>query len=425
MNMIDIALSYIPQELFLVQVGITAILFLSIRDKYLIRPLYLIPVVLIVYQIIGNLNLFIYQFIAMWYRGVDPVEANALAFSGAILLIVVLLIKRNKIIIPANAVYFEPMSIQKWIMWSTAIGTIINVMNYASFGGIPIFQSNLSGLERFEVAERMLFPKMLVISSATLTLNIIYFLVFERMNTLNFVLMAANFIFAVGIGSRHLIMLPMIIAVIFYLYVKRPSNKVIVTLLLSMATFVFLISIFRGDGYTLDLEEGVFSFGGEYRDYILLRDYFGVTEYYYGTTITPVVTNVIPKQLFELIGLNKKDFSLYSAYIAQDIWGADTGIRVGIWGEFLLNFGDWGIIIGFIVYGFIVSFTDISLLRNSRHFPNLLLLSFMYVMVIFSIIGSWATIGDTIQGYGLFYFLFYKFAGRTDVLPQGIERLSV
>lgn len=405
MEILDQFLEYVPMWLVLVDIVLLVLVYYKPTERHFLRPVVLVPFVLIIYALSGTLNLIFFQSVVGWYVDVVPLNANRIALLGTLGLLTAIIVSRLNTMPRENRVEFEQRSLLRWILWGTLVGGVFNAVNFASIGGIPIFWHNLTGFERFEIGDKLPLPKFMIVSSTILTLNVLYIVKRFRPRFINTICTVINLVIAVGIGSRSLIFLPLIIAILFLMFRKTSSAKVVLAFLGIAAFMMVALQVLRGEDYSLEAVNAVAAYGGEYRDYLLLRDYFSYTDYQHGATILPMFTNAIPKQLFSLVSLNKDDYSLYSAYLAQDLWGAETGIRTGIWGEFYMNWGDAGVLVGFTLFGVFVGKLDQWLRRHRYHEPNLLFLSFIYTLTLFAIIGSWATIGDTLEVYGVLYFL--------------------
>ncbi|HEY9166034.1 MAG TPA: O-antigen polymerase [Candidatus Kryptonia bacterium] len=429
---------YIPVPILALDFILMILLYRRMKDRFVLRPIFIIPLILLIYPILGTLNLALVQSLAGFYVAINPYNANRLVFLSLGALILSLIFYKSEAAPKPAIVRFDGTSLIIWIIWGTAIGTVFNAVNFYAIGGIPIFWSNLTGNERFEVAGLLPFAKFLAFSSALLTLNFIYLIRGYKPRLINIACMIVNVIISVGIGSRHLVFLPLVMAGIYFMLLKRISSRVVLYSLIGVAFLSFFFEVLRGQttiaGSTSDVASSpaantlgfLYSMGGEYRDFVLLRNSYHYTDFLYGQTILPIFTNIIPKQVFELFGMDKAAYSVYSAYVAQNIWGADTGIRVGIWGEFYMNWGDIGLFLGFIVYGFLLRLLDKKILSDLASEPKMLFYAFIFTLFFFSIIGAWATLGDTIEVWGVIYFLVSRFVRResyemTTNVPQPVQ----
>ena len=261
-------------------------------------------------------------------------------------------------------------------------------------GGLIILQGGLSGYERFSLRDQLVIPKGLQFASFLIAPLFIRIWVYKS-NRIFFVLfLLAQILFAFGLGDRHLIFIPLLTASIFLFYSNKISKKNMIVFLLLTPLFLVISSLFRGDGNSVALQSIDSYFGSEYRDYLRLTN--EKFKFENGSTIASVFFNSIPKQFFELFDSNKENFSIYSAYILMDLWGNETGQRAGICGEFYLNFGFYGMLVCFFIYGLLLKWLDRNLIVSNNLTRKKLLLSYVFSLFFFSIFGSWATIGDDI-----------------------------
>jgi oligosaccharide repeat unit polymerase len=392
-----------PLLLWVVACVLLAFGFRKASDRYPIRLVFILPVLLLINPVLGNLNLWVLQEEVHLYPNTDPYSLNVDALIGTFGLIVVLVPSYFRPIWtgPARALDYKRLS--QIVLWGTVITLAINLVNYQAIGGITILKENLTGQERFTLFEAMPIPRALAISSAFLSINVIAVLDRKRWEStsLHLACLPCNLLMAAGIGSRHLVMLPILVAFIYAAFSRRIRTRWLLVGIVVLPLLSFATQSLRGD----ISPEILTSYGGEYRDYLLLDGDFQFTDFQHGATLVPVVTNAIPKQLLALVDVDKAELSKYSAYIAQDVWGADVGIRTGIWGEFYMNWGGTGVIVGLTVFGLAIALVDRAMLRRRFDEPAMLLLSFLAAMLLFAVIGSWGSIGDSFGVYGVFFFL--------------------
>ena len=312
---------YLPVSIVLFDVFLLILLRRRMKDKFILRPIFLIPLILLAYPISGTLNLTMIQVLVGWYSGVNPISANRLVFGATAVFLILLLTFKSEGEGRKSVVRFKTSSLMTWIFWGTVIGAIANAVNFYIIGGVPIFWSNLTGSERFEVASRLPVAKFLAFSSAFLTLNIIFLAKGYKPRLLNIMCMIVNTIISVGIGSRQLVLLPLVTAGIYLMFIKRISNRVVLYSIVGLAVFSFFFQVIRGETTVVGSGDSsgtssaistvgfLYSLGGEYRDFVLLRDSYHYSNFLYGETILPIFTNIIPKQIFEVFGMDKAAYS--------------------------------------------------------------------------------------------------------------------
>ena len=77
-----------------------------------------------------------------------------------------------------------------------------------------------------------------------------------------------------------------------------------------------------------------------------------------------------------------------------------------------MNWGDVGLFVGFIIYGLLLTLLDRRILSNIDDEPKMLFYAFIFTLFLFGVIGAWATLGDTLEIWGVLYFVISKFVGR-------------
>lgn len=371
----------------------------------------IIPLLIFLYIIIGNINLTFFQSIVGWYTDINPKQGNDIAligFMGMFLGIIIL-----KKIYPylykstiSRSRSMRILSLDYFIYLISFLAIIMNIVNYWMIGGIIIFKSNLTGYERFELMSKIPFEKAIIMSSFLICPILLRVFICKNKRNVFLCLLIINMILAVGMGHRQQIIMPVLTAGIFlaiggFIQKKQIYYCVVILIFISVG-----LAFLRGDSSNVTYQSIDSMFGVEYRDYLRIRQ--EKIELQYGKTLFPIILNAIPKPIYDLFLLNKEDYRVYSAYIAQDMWGNDSGQRIGIWGEFFINFSDIGLVFLFVGFGVFISYIDTKLTANKTNYPSLLLLSYIYSLAMFSIIGAWATIGDDLGTEGIFFLILSK-----------------
>lgn len=378
------------------------------RKEIFWRPKIILSIIIFLQIILGNINLLFFQNIIGWYGDIKSEKANFYALLGYIVFISILLLrekKRNQIRFNMVKTIPDNEKIYRFVFILSLISILVNIENLSVFGGNIFFKNNATGYERFDIL--LPFEKGMILSSFLLTITSLQFFIDNKRKVNYAILFIVNLFISSSIGSRHLILMPLITSAFFL--TKNEFIKVKFVLIFSLIGFILLIglSIARGD-YNFEGATNWQSIqGNEYRDYIRLTNEPNL-KFQNGSTIFSVVLNSIPKQIYSIFDFDKQNYRIYSAYILSDIWGADTGQRAGIWGEFYLNFGYLGLIGCFVLFGFIVRYFDLIFISTSKNRKDkILILSYVYSLFVFSILGAWATIGDDIGSYGLLHIFFF------------------
>lgn len=402
-------MKYILSDNVLLLVVNIILVFTIIRNHYkssLLSSKIVIPILNLLYIVIGNVNLLFFQTYLGWYRDLDPIEGNRIALIALIFFntsVLVIHFRGNNKIYTRTVIHKTKFDL--WIKVLTVIAVIFNSLNYAKIGGILLFKSGLTGYERFDVLDRVPFPKLIILSSFLICPIIVRLYLLSSDRIFYGLMLLLNIVLAGGLGHRHFIFMPALTAIVFLYSLGAVSKKVLIIAAITFPILVILVSSIRGDASNVALSDTNAMFGNEYRDYLRVRK--DNVPLQYGKTMAPVILNIIPKQVYELLDLKKSEYAIYSAYILQEFWGNASGQRAGIWGEFYLNFGDIGVIICFTLFSFLAMYIDKYLFDVKGNVRGKFIFSYWFSLLIFSIMGSWATIGDDISSYGLYYTFFY------------------
>lgn len=399
--------------LFIISVALFVILIIKNEKKLIFRPKIILSFLLLLFVFLGNINLIFYQNVIGWYQDIKSELANFYALLGYIIFVAILLIGKkgsNQNRINQTIIITDKGKIYRFVIILSVISILFNVVNLSAIGGNIFLRNSATGFERFNID--LPFPKGLILSSFLLTISSIQFFIDSKRKVNYVFIFFINLVFSSAIGSRHLVIMPLIPT--FFFLAKVEYIKAKYFLISIIIGFVLLIglSLGRGDSKFEGATNWQSFQGNEYRDYIRLTNEANL-KYEYGSTISSIVFNAIPKQIYSILEFDKDNYRIYSAYVLSDLWGNSTGQRPGIWGEFYLNFGYSGLMICFVLFGFIVRYFDEKLITTPQNRNEMIIiLSYVYGLFIFSILGSWATIGDDIGSYGLLHFIFFFISTR-------------
>ena len=409
---------YLGDQIFLLIISVVLLLqLLNFYYKdFVFRPRVVLPILIFLYILVGNVNLAFFQEIIGWYRDVQPNKGNYWALMSLICFISFLLflkpknnfieynIKENKETVGS---LISEKKLNNFIFYLSLVSFLINTYNYISIGGVILFKQNLNGFERFALQEKLPIEKGITLSSFLIFPILLNLYFFKNNKLALLVLLICNSLFAFGLGHRQYLLMPIMIFILFLYSYGIVKNKYLLLTVLLLPLIVFLTAFYRGDKGNVDLESTSSFFGNEYRDYLRLQNERIIFQD--GKTIASVFYNSIPQQVYSLFGVEKNKFRIYSAYILMDFWGNETGQRAGIWGEFYLNWGYWGVLFCFIIFAFIVSYVESKYLYANSKVNIKIVYSYIYSLLIFSVVASWASIGDDLGGQGILFFVFSKF----------------
>jgi hypothetical protein len=402
--------------IFLLAVFLQLVIVFLYKDKGIYRPIILLPSIVLIYIILGNINLFFFQNYFGWYTNIIPKMGNRYAILALIISQLFFLLKRaskSKLNIKNSVICKRRWDKLTYFLF--AISLIFNLLNYYQIGGILVIKGGLNGYERFDTLTKLPFPKMLFLSSFLITPLIISLYISKKNRLINSILLFVSFFFAAGLGHRQLLLQPILIAAFFLIFIQKIKGVSILYWIIFLSLIFLFLSLLRGDSSNVALTSYESFLGIEYRDFLRLHqeDFKPLN----GESIYPIILNIIPKQIYEIFDLNKDNFRFYSAYFVQELWGNKTGQRVGLWGEFYLNFGNIGILIGFLFISFFTYYLDRILCSNGiPDTKKIFVASYFYVLLLFSIVGSLATIGDNFGTFGLYFLVFYLLSFKVNNL---------
>jgi hypothetical protein len=394
--------------------------FIVFRSYEFFSPVNLIALILLLFPIIGTLSLEIVQDELGWYKGVSGYDVNWHVGMATIASYCCIFMSRRifRTVAGRSVVSeFDEDGSYKFILIGSMVFIAVNLVNFISLGYFPLFWE-VDGDLRFKINNIIPIPKGLIFTSIFLCLNVIHLLTRQRHRWGNVSLLLVNFMISASIGSRFLTLFPMLTAVLFAFYVKKIKLRTFLWLAPVLVIGVVILRFVRKDATLLDAIIVADSFGGVYRDYILLIEYYSKYTYEHGATLLSIVVNMIPKQLFYLFGIQKESMQIYSAYVFEDIFGADTGIRLGIWGEGYINFGLPGMYGILMIYSVLVERLNSSIARCFDDYEKMLFMALFTGFAFFMIVASAATIGDFL---GWYFIVFYMYSSLAIVKQSKVQ----
>jgi len=160
----------------------------------------------------------------------------------------------------------------------------------------------------------------------------------------------------------------------------------------------------RDQSATLLSPLGVLLYGvlGEFRDIGWALDYYGLGDrFLHGITLGSLVVPLLPSPVWSVVGIDKAAiYSQNSANLLADAMGQTTGQRIGAYGEFFMNFGWAGAVIGALLYGTLLGYLDDRLRRVDRSDVWGVFLALAIVTTIFAQVGQLNMFTSTLTGVG-------------------------
>jgi oligosaccharide repeat unit polymerase len=166
-------------------------------------------------------------------------------------------------------------------------------------------------------------------------------------------------------GARFYVVYPLAVSLVLWDLVRRRIRLLHLGIVLVPVTIVLaLLGALRQGSSSIERVSplGAALYGSflEFRDLAWAMDYFeGSQRFTHGSTFPSVVVPLLPGKMWSLFGVDKDVvFEDNSANVMADAMGYDTGQRIGMYGEFFMNFGWWGSLVGALLYGLLIAWID-------------------------------------------------------------------
>ncbi len=225
-------------------------------------------------------------------------------------------------------------------------------------------------------------------------------------------------------GARFYVVYPLAVSLVLWDLVRRRIRLLHLAVVMVPITIVLaLLGALRQNSSSIERVSplGAALYGSflEFRDLAWAMDYFGAGDRFtHGSTFPGVVVPLLPGKLWSVFGVDKDAlFENNSANVMAAAMGTDTGQRIGLYGEFFMNFGWWGSLVGALLYGILVAWID-------RRTPGLdpgmvpaVFVAMIAVAAIFAQIGQLNMFTSTITGLAYPLLLVVLVASRRS-LPE-------
>ena len=141
---------------------------------------------------------------------------------------------------------------------------------------------------------------------------------------------------------------------------------------------------------------------GEFRDLGWALDYYALGDRFLnGGTLGSVVVPLLPAPLWALVGIDKGAiYAQNSASILADAMGQTTGQRIGAYGEFFMNFGWGGALVGAALYGVLLGYLDDRFARIDARQVAGIFFALAVATAVFAQIGQLNMFTSTLTGFG-------------------------
>ncbi len=229
----------------------------------------------------------------------------------------------------------------------------------------------------------------------------------RRASRLHYAVGAASLLLVGLYGPRFFVALPLGVAILLWDRVRRPGRLARAGLLVAVAapSLAFL-------GYLRERDQSVSLLGpvalsiygtiGEFRDLAWSLDYYGFGDrFLYGRTFGSVVVPLLPSPVWRVVGIDKPAvYADDSATLLAQAMGQPTGQRIGAFGEFFMNYGWIGAMLGAMLYGVLLGYLDDRLRRIDATQVRSILLVLTLAAAVFAQIGQLNMFTSTLTGFG-------------------------
>jgi len=208
-------------------------------------------------------------------------------------------------------------------------------------------------------------------------------------------------------GPRFFVILPIAVGVLLWDRVRQalPLRRMLIAALVT-------IPLLAMAGYWRERETGVALLGpvgvlfygtlGEFRDLAWTLNFYGTGQHFLqGATLGSLVVPILPTPFWTLLGIDKGAvYANSSAAILGDQMGQSTGQRIGAYGEFYMNFGWTGALIGAALYGLLLGYLHARFREARAQEVRSLLLALAIATAIFAQLGQLNMFTSTLTGLG-------------------------
>jgi hypothetical protein len=208
-------------------------------------------------------------------------------------------------------------------------------------------------------------------------------------------------------GPRFFVALPLAVSLLLWDKFRAAiSIRRVVLFALVAAPLLAVVGHWRerDESATLLSPLGVLLYGalGEFRDIGWALDYYSLGDrFLHGTTLGSLVVPLLPSPVWSLVGIDKAAiYSQNSASLLADAMGQTTGQRIGAYGEFFMNFGWAGAVIGALLYGVLLGYLDDRFRRVDSGQVWGVFLALAIATTVFAQVGQLNMFTSTLTGFG-------------------------
>ncbi|MEW5797654.1 MAG: O-antigen polymerase [Bacteroidota bacterium] len=397
-----------------------AVLYFSVRafsDKQsfeFFRPTIVISSLFIASAIGGSVSYIITwliwpHFVLDISNAIRTVGVALLFMSGGILVVNLLIkpyISASEKVRTETAI--NPVRLKVAILVTFAIGMAGAILVFSKLGFIPIL-ADLTVSQRASLGTMVgsgLQSKMYLTLMITIILSLVYLIKVDSRSIFAVFFFFVTTMLLFGYGARFFFVMPALVGLFCYNnFVKRIKFVYVILGFLVLFPLLVVYTSAREDlttGESIGMYGFAFYLFGEFRDFTYMLDKLGrYNQYLGGTTLMNILYTAMPQQVWEVFGINKLGAMYSSATFSADfLYKANAGIRIGLLGEFFINFGYTGIYIGSFIFGICAGILDIFYEVLPRKTTGQIFVAFLTVNLLFSVIGQIDGVFATIYYYG-------------------------
>ncbi len=417
----------------------------SVSPRHGISPMAVMLIVLAISIGFGTLNYFlVVHYLNPSFPG-NPNKALTYALLGVITMMLTFMLSlKLLLLITRTRTPRSPKQQQVAPVWDVKklrilvhIGFWLTLFGlgyvYATIGYIPITLEAATGQERSQISSQLLtLTYFFDLGIVEIILASIYLIIRRRLEVTILVMLMITTFLVLGLGARFFILFPILLLILTYrnyggtLKYRRLVIGFIVYLLLST-----LYLSLRGDPFIRMVSASslpwyvrlaITNFP-EFQDYIRIVDYYPYQNG--GITLLPAVLSLIPKELWSVFNVDKLYYlSFTSSYLIQDFLSAGSPIRVGIFGEFYMNFGLNGIIVGMGILGVVSGLLEYLYILTPKSAGRLVILNFFTAVLAYTIVGQFGAVGALISGTGYPLLICYFICRRRQSVARSTDSVK-
>ena len=208
-------------------------------------------------------------------------------------------------------------------------------------------------------------------------------------------------------GNRFPVALPVGVALLLWdrLRARLPVRRVV--LALAVLSPVVPFAGYWRQGFPVGSALGpgglfLFKTFGEFRDLGWALEFYGRPDrLVHGATLGSIVVPLLPAPVWSLVGIDKQAIYVRdSATLVADAMGQTTGQRIGAYGEFYMNYGWVGALVGAAAYGVLLGYLDHRFRQAAPGQVRSVLLALVAAAAIFAQIGQLNMFTSAVSGLG-------------------------